>query len=85
MRRWEIDVAHRPQLVYALLGGFGRVTDESETELFRCETCDQMVRPLTESAVSLVGATVVIVHACPHCGPQKVSLASPFSRGSMRP
>jgi len=61
------------------------MTDESETELFRCEMCQEMVRPLTASAVSLVGATVVIVHACPHCGPQKVSLASPFRQASIRP
>jgi hypothetical protein len=47
--------------------------------------CQQMIRPLTLIAASLVGATVVIVHACPHCGPQKASFASPFRRASMRP
>ena len=59
--------------------------EKSETELYRCEMCQQMIRPLTLTAVSLVGATVVIVHACPHCGPQKVSFAGPFRRASMRP
>ena len=56
------------------------MTDEkSETELVRCEKCQEMVRPLTEHAVSLVAATVVTVHGCPTCGPQYVSVKSPFS------
>ena len=57
------------------------MTDEnSETVLVRCERCQEMVRPLTEHAVSLVAATVVTVHACPSCGGQKVSVASPSVR-----
>jgi Zn finger protein HypA/HybF involved in hydrogenase expression len=57
------------------------VTDEErETDLVRCEGCQEMVRPLTEHAVSLVAATVVTVHACPACGGQKVSVASPSVR-----
>lgn len=56
------------------------MTDEKgETELVRCEGCQEMVRPLKATSVSLVAATVVTVHACPHCGGQKVSVASPFS------
>lgn len=56
------------------------MTDEkSETELVLCERCQEMVRPLTANAVSLVGATVVTVHACPHCLGRKVSVAAPFS------
>ena len=36
------------------------MTDEKrETDLVRCEGCQEMVRPLTEHAVSLVAATVV--------------------------
>ena len=54
------------------------MTDEkSDTDLVRCEGCQEMVRPLIEHAVSLVGATVVTVHSCPSCGGQKVSVASP--------
>ena len=54
------------------------MADENrEAGLVRCERCQEMVRPVTEHAVSLVGATVVTVHACPSCGGQKVSLASP--------
>jgi len=54
------------------------MADENrEAGLVRCEACQEMVRPVTEHAVSLVGATVVTVHACPSCGGQKVSLASP--------
>ncbi len=57
------------------------MTDEkSETDLVWCERCQEMVRPLTEHAVSLVAATVVTVHACPSCGGQKVSVASPSVR-----
>ena len=56
------------------------MTDEKgETELVRCEACQEMVRPLKATSVSLVAATVVTVYACPHCGPQKVSVASPFN------
>ena len=55
------------------------MTDEkSETDLVRCDACQEMVRPVTEHTVSLVAGTVVTVHACPSCGPQKVSVASPF-------
>jgi len=54
--------------------------EKSEAGLFRCEECQEMVRPVTEHAVSLVGATVVTVHACPSCGGQKVSVASPSVR-----
>jgi hypothetical protein len=57
------------------------VTEEkSETELGRCEGCQQMVHPLTEYAVSLVGATVITVHGCPACGGQEVSVAAPSIR-----
>jgi predicted RNA-binding Zn-ribbon protein involved in translation (DUF1610 family) len=57
------------------------VSDEkSETDLVRCEGCHEMVHPLTQHAVSLVAATVVTVHACPSCGGQKVSVASPSVR-----
>jgi Zn finger protein HypA/HybF involved in hydrogenase expression len=57
------------------------VTEEkSETGLVRCEECQEMVRPVTEYAVSLVAASVVTVHACPSCGGQKVELASPSVR-----
>jgi Zn finger protein HypA/HybF involved in hydrogenase expression len=57
------------------------MTDEnSETDLVRCEGCQQMVRPLTEHAISLVAATVVTVHACPSCGGRKVSVTSPSVR-----
>jgi hypothetical protein len=54
--------------------------EKSETELVRCEGCQQMVHPLTEYAVSLVAATLVTVHACPACGGQKVSVAAPSVR-----
>ena len=54
--------------------------EKSETELVRCEGCQQMVRPLTEYAVSLVAATVITVYACPACGGQKVSVAAPSVR-----
>ena len=54
--------------------------EKRETDLVRCERCQEMVRPLTEHAVSLVAATVVTVHECPSCGPQKVSVASPSVR-----
>jgi hypothetical protein len=54
--------------------------DKRETDLVRCEGCQEMVRPLIEHAVSLVAATVVTVHACPSCGGQKVSVASPSVR-----
>jgi len=54
--------------------------ENSEARLVRCEGCQEMVRPVTEHAVSLVGATVVTVHACPSCGGQKVSVASPSLR-----
>ncbi|HXN04488.1 MAG TPA: hypothetical protein VN895_06620 [Candidatus Acidoferrum sp.] len=54
--------------------------EKSETELVRCEGCQQMVRPLTEHAVSLVAVTVVTVHACPSCGGQKVLVATPTVR-----
>jgi len=57
------------------------VTDEnSQTDLVRCDGCQEMIRPVTEHTVSLVAGTVVTVHACPSCGPQKVSVASPFVR-----
>jgi predicted RNA-binding Zn-ribbon protein involved in translation (DUF1610 family) len=52
--------------------------EKRETELVHCEGCQKMIRPLTEHVVSLVGATVVTVHACPTCGPQKVSVKGPF-------
>jgi len=54
--------------------------EKHETELVRCEGCQEMIRPLVEHAVSLVGATVVTVHACPSCGGQKVSVAIPAVR-----
>jgi predicted RNA-binding Zn-ribbon protein involved in translation (DUF1610 family) len=54
--------------------------EKSETELVRCEGCQSMVRPLTQSAVSLVAASVVTVHTCPACGGQKVLVASPSLR-----
>jgi predicted RNA-binding Zn-ribbon protein involved in translation (DUF1610 family) len=55
------------------------VADEkSETELVRCEACQEMVKPLKSSSVNLVAATVVTVHACPHCGGQGVAHAGPF-------
>jgi hypothetical protein len=57
------------------------VTEEKrDTDLVRCEGCQEMVRPLTNHAVSLVAATVVTVHSCPSCGGQKVSVASPAVR-----
>jgi len=57
------------------------VADEiRDAGLVRCEGCQEMVRPLTEHAVSLVGATVVTVHACPSCGGKKVSVATPSVR-----
>ncbi len=57
------------------------MTDEkSETELVRCEGCQEMVHPLTQHAVSLVAATVVTVHACPSCGGQQVLVTSPSVR-----
>jgi hypothetical protein len=57
------------------------VTDEKrETDLVRCEGCQEMIRPLVEHAISLVGATVVTVHACPSCGGEKVSVAVPSVR-----
>jgi len=56
-----------------------RVAEEkTEAELVRCEGCQETVKPLTAWSVSLVAATVVTVHACPHCGGQKVAVASPF-------
>jgi hypothetical protein len=54
--------------------------ERSKTELVRCEGCQQMVRPLTQSAVNLVAASVVTVHTCPACGGQKVLVASPTVR-----
>ena len=57
------------------------MTDEKhETELVRCEGCQEMTRPLVKHAVSLDGATVETVHACPSCGGQKVSVAVPSVR-----
>jgi predicted RNA-binding Zn-ribbon protein involved in translation (DUF1610 family) len=57
-----------------------RVPEEkTEAELVRCEGCQEMVKPLIASSVSLVAATVVTVHACPHCGGQKVAVAGPFT------
>ncbi len=58
--------------------------EESETDLVRCEGCQEMVRPLTQHAVSLVAASVVTVHACPSCGGQQVSVASPSVRYGRR-
>lgn len=49
-----------------------------ETELVRCEACQEMVRPLKATSVSLVAASVVTVVACPQCGGQRVAVASPF-------
>jgi predicted RNA-binding Zn-ribbon protein involved in translation (DUF1610 family) len=54
--------------------------EKRDTDLVRCEGCQEMVRPLTNHAVSLVAATVVTVHACPSCGGQKVLVASPAVR-----
>ncbi len=55
------------------------MTDEkTDTELVRCERCQELVRPLTANIVSLVGATVVTVHACPHCEGRQVLVAAPF-------
>jgi uncharacterized protein with PIN domain len=54
--------------------------ENSEADLVRCEECQEMIRPLTRHAVSLVGATVVTVHACPSCGGKKVLVASPSVR-----
>jgi hypothetical protein len=54
--------------------------EKSETGLVRCEGCQEMILPVIEHAVSLVGATVVTVHACPSCGGQKVSVAAPSVR-----
>jgi rRNA maturation endonuclease Nob1 len=51
--------------------------EKSESGLVRCEGCQEMVRPLTEHAVSLVGATVVTVHACPSCGGQVARVTDP--------
>jgi hypothetical protein len=57
------------------------VTEEKrDTDLVLCEGCQEMVRPVTKHAVSLVAATVVTVHACPSCGGQKVLVASPAVR-----
>jgi len=57
------------------------MADENrEAGLVRCEGCQEMVRPVTEHTVSLVGATVVTVHACPSCGGKKVSVATPSVR-----
>jgi predicted RNA-binding Zn-ribbon protein involved in translation (DUF1610 family) len=52
--------------------------EKSETELVRCEACQEMVKPIKSSSVNLVAATVVTVHACPHCGGQGVAHAGPF-------
>jgi hypothetical protein len=55
-----------------------RMTDKkSETELVRCEGCQEMVHPVTEHGVSLTGVTVVTVYGCPTCGPRDVVLANP--------
>lgn len=54
--------------------------EKSETDLVRCEGCQEMVHPVTQHAVSLVAATVVTVHSCPSCGGQEVSVASPSVR-----
>ena len=54
--------------------------EKRDTDLVRCEGCQEMVRPLTNHAVSLVAATVVTVHSCPSCGGQKVLVASPAVR-----
>ena len=52
--------------------------ERQETELVRCEGCQEMVRPLKATSVSLVAASVVTVYACPQCGGQEVAVASPF-------
>lgn len=52
--------------------------EKSETELVRCEACQEMVKPFKSSSVSLVAATVVTIHACPHCGGQDVAHADRF-------
>jgi hypothetical protein len=54
--------------------------EKTENELVLCQGCQQMVHPLVEHAVSLVGATVVTVHACPDCGGKHVAVASPSVR-----
>lgn len=51
--------------------------EKRESELVRCGECQEMVHPVTEHAVSLIGVTVVTVQGCPSCGPRFVSLASP--------
>jgi hypothetical protein len=54
--------------------------EKRDTDLVRCEGCQEMIRPVVEHAVSLVGATVVTVHGCPACGGQKVEVAVPSVR-----
>ena len=54
--------------------------EKRETDLVRCEGCQEMIRPLSNHSVSLVAATVVTVYSCPSCGGQKVSVASPSVR-----
>ena len=54
--------------------------NNGEPDMVRCEQCQEMVRPVTDHAVSLVAATVVTVHGCPSCGGYKVTLTSPTVR-----
>ena len=53
--------------------------EKTETQLVLCPRCDELVHPVTANTVSLIGATVVTVHACPHCEGRQVSVAAPFS------
>lgn len=54
--------------------------EKTQSELVLCQGCQQMIHPVVEHAVSLVGATVVTVHACPDCGGKHVAVASPSVR-----
>ncbi len=54
--------------------------EKREGQLVLCERCQEMVHPLTEHTVSLIASSVVTVHACPSCGGQKISVASPSVR-----
>ena len=54
--------------------------EKTEGEPVLCQGCQQMVQPIVEHALSLVGATVVTVQACPSCGGKHVAVASPSVR-----
>ena len=56
------------------------MTDEKrETDLVRCEGCQEMIRPLVEHAVSLVGATLALFAFLTVVGPGRFAITGSLS------